>query len=328
MIQTPFKVKTIGELLREKREAKGLSHRQVAEIIKIRPEYLEDLEKGKYSSFASEVYVKGFLKNYARYLGIDQEKALALYRRENTQNLSAKIADVQNINSKSLDLSITPERIIIAIVAIFTLFILYYLGTQVNTILKRPVLEITSPTIVSSGESQIFETNDATISFKGKISVDASLKLNGDNVATNNLAQFEIRDINLNLGENNFLFIAENQFGRKSELSVNIVRLDKLAQTEKEEDKTETSPIKQEMKITVTIINREANVKITNDGTIETNQVYQPGTKLEYVSKTSFALQTPRPDSVEVTIDNQKYTLYNTREITWRLVDGSIIQSN
>ena len=63
-------------------------------------EYLKALEESNYDSFPSEVYLKGFLKNYAKFLGINTERALAMYRRERdfkknepTISMSKKIMD-------------------------------------------------------------------------------------------------------------------------------------------------------------------------------------------------------------------------------------------
>ena len=66
MIKSSFQLKTIGNLLKERRQERNLTLKQISEATKIRSEYLEALEKGDYSVFPSEVYIKGFLKNYAK----------------------------------------------------------------------------------------------------------------------------------------------------------------------------------------------------------------------------------------------------------------------
>ena len=82
MIKTSFQLRTIGALLKERRKERKLTLGQISEITKIRSEYLKALEESNYDSFPSEVYLKGFLKNYAKFLGINTERALAMYRRE------------------------------------------------------------------------------------------------------------------------------------------------------------------------------------------------------------------------------------------------------
>jgi cytoskeletal protein RodZ len=70
----------IGEILRQAREAKGLSLAQVEEATKIRSTYLQALEEGEYHLLPAAVYVRGFLKNYAQYLGMDPQEVLSLYQ--------------------------------------------------------------------------------------------------------------------------------------------------------------------------------------------------------------------------------------------------------
>lgn len=62
-----------GELLERVRREKGLSLRDVENATKIRTRYLEGLEREDYSMLPDQVYVQGFLKTYANYLGLDGE---------------------------------------------------------------------------------------------------------------------------------------------------------------------------------------------------------------------------------------------------------------
>ena len=72
-------MQTIGERLEEARKRKGVSLREAAEATKIRGEYLQQLESNKFDLDLSELYVRGFLKAYARYLGLPADKILADY---------------------------------------------------------------------------------------------------------------------------------------------------------------------------------------------------------------------------------------------------------
>lgn len=70
----------LGQMLREAREAKGVSLAEAEEATKIRRKYLQALEAGDYSVLPPSVYVRGFLRNYASYLGLDPEQAIHLYQ--------------------------------------------------------------------------------------------------------------------------------------------------------------------------------------------------------------------------------------------------------
>ena len=62
---------TVGEILRKTREQKGYSIAQVHSATKMSPEVIRALEDDDLDSFAGEIYLKGFLRNYAAHLGLD-----------------------------------------------------------------------------------------------------------------------------------------------------------------------------------------------------------------------------------------------------------------
>jgi cytoskeletal protein RodZ len=69
----------LGDEFRAAREARHLSLSDVAEQVHIRSTYLESIENEDWSAIAAPVYVKGFLRTYARFLGLDQEDAVRRY---------------------------------------------------------------------------------------------------------------------------------------------------------------------------------------------------------------------------------------------------------
>lgn len=73
-------MKSIGETLREAREAKGASIKQISQDSNISREYLTGLEEENFDIFPAETYLLGFLRNYSEYLGLDSEKSVALYK--------------------------------------------------------------------------------------------------------------------------------------------------------------------------------------------------------------------------------------------------------
>jgi transcriptional regulator with XRE-family HTH domain len=69
----------IGDELRAAREARHLSLSEVSEQLHIRSVYLEALEAEHWALVGAPVYVRGFLRTYARYLGLEPEPAVAEY---------------------------------------------------------------------------------------------------------------------------------------------------------------------------------------------------------------------------------------------------------
>jgi len=67
---------SVGELLKSAREARSLTLADVNKETKMSLPVLEALEQDDFGSFESEIYLKGFLKNYARYLGLDADQVI------------------------------------------------------------------------------------------------------------------------------------------------------------------------------------------------------------------------------------------------------------
>ena len=59
-----------GDLLRHKREQAGLTLGRASELSHIKPAVLAAIESGETAAFPS-VYLKGYVRNYARFLGVD-----------------------------------------------------------------------------------------------------------------------------------------------------------------------------------------------------------------------------------------------------------------
>ena len=72
--------KTIGEILRAAREERKLSVEQVNRETKISPQTITALEADDFEGFPSETYLKGFLRTYADFLGLDGGKLWAMIR--------------------------------------------------------------------------------------------------------------------------------------------------------------------------------------------------------------------------------------------------------
>jgi cytoskeleton protein RodZ len=69
----------LGERFRAAREARGLSLSDAAEQIRIRSVYLAAIEDENWNAIGAPVYVRGFLRTYARFLNLEPEEAVAAF---------------------------------------------------------------------------------------------------------------------------------------------------------------------------------------------------------------------------------------------------------
>ena len=72
-------MQTIGERLEDARKKKGVSIRESAEATKIRGDYLQKFENNQFDIELSDIYVRGFLRNYANYLRLPADRILGDY---------------------------------------------------------------------------------------------------------------------------------------------------------------------------------------------------------------------------------------------------------
>jgi cytoskeleton protein RodZ len=70
---------TLGEKLRQAREERGFSLAEVAEQTRISSLYLESIENDDYRILPGGIFNKGFVKSYAKFVGINEQEALADY---------------------------------------------------------------------------------------------------------------------------------------------------------------------------------------------------------------------------------------------------------
>ena len=63
----------IGHSLREARERQGLGYPEIELATKIRAKYIRALEEEDFTSLPGDAYIRGFLRTYADYLGLDGE---------------------------------------------------------------------------------------------------------------------------------------------------------------------------------------------------------------------------------------------------------------
>jgi cytoskeletal protein RodZ len=73
---------TVAEQLRQAREAQNLTVYQVAEITKIKTDHVRALDDGNYDSFCAPVYIRGFVRTYAKVLKLDVPQIMAVLNQE------------------------------------------------------------------------------------------------------------------------------------------------------------------------------------------------------------------------------------------------------
>ncbi|HEX7490546.1 MAG TPA: helix-turn-helix transcriptional regulator [Candidatus Limnocylindrales bacterium] len=202
----------VGETLREAREHRGVDLHRVERDTKIRLKFLAALEDGEFTELPGDVYARGFLRNYATYLGLDADQMEEEWRSEAgaAMPLRPTFAGPQPMRL-SRRVVFQRSHIAIAVVAVIVLLVASYFGFQLTRYLSYPTLAVASAgaqdITLPIGTTTYVLTGNATpgttvqISWNGQdaktVIVDDSGTWSFQAVLQPGRNQFDIRAINL-----------------------------------------------------------------------------------------------------------------------------------
>jgi cytoskeletal protein RodZ len=170
----------LGSKLKQAREARGMPLSEVEWATKVKAEYLQALEEENYDAIPGAVYTRGFLRTYARYLGIDAEPLIAEY---NASEGAAEIVSTRpGVMVEPRGLMVTPAMVIgVALILLLAIFG-FYVKTQFDryqaslaatsqptprTALPSPVPSSEVPTPSPSPTAKVYAGAELVIKVQG-----------------------------------------------------------------------------------------------------------------------------------------------------------------
>lgn len=104
--------KSVGTLLREARLAKKLSLAEAEQGTSIRRRYLEAIENDEYDKTPGEVFLKGMLRNYGNFLGLNGPELVQLYKASTTgmRKESARSTGIREVDKVKLNIQLKNPR--------------------------------------------------------------------------------------------------------------------------------------------------------------------------------------------------------------------------
>ncbi|EKD67762.1 MAG: hypothetical protein ACD_48C00231G0001 [uncultured bacterium] len=199
-------MKTVGSILKEARIAKKLTLADVEKVTKIRAKFLDAIEQDAYQLLPSPIYAKGFVKNYGEYLGLENTRVMAFFRRQTDDVKRLNILPNKSEDIGSKGLRITPGRFITFVVGVFIFVFLIYFGFQYQKLYIPPTLTITTPV----QESIVKEKK---LDILGTTNPDATLMVNGISVTVRSDGRF-FTQITLEPGVNTITILATSRYGK------------------------------------------------------------------------------------------------------------------
>lgn len=199
----------IGTKFRESRSKKGLTLEEISNATKIRKEFLEAIENGEYKKLPSSAYAMGFVRNYARFLGLDEKQSIAFFKREfdseKTFEVLPKFSAGSEISLKKFRLGWNPI-LLLSVIVFLALFIFF----QYKDAIFSPSLHVISPKDGETITSQDFEV-------LGKSDPNSTVFVEDQPVSLDSEGNFK-KIITVFPGKSSLSIRSENRFGRETEI--------------------------------------------------------------------------------------------------------------
>ncbi|MFW6237942.1 MAG: helix-turn-helix domain-containing protein [Halanaerobiales bacterium] len=158
----------IGDKLLEARKNQGKTLRQIEEETKIRKKYLAALEENAFNRIPGEVYVKAFIKGYAKQVGLDGNKLVKEYSNAKRKKEKEK-KEKERQRQKELEKKKKKIKITVVSVVLLFLFILglllynnFFRNTDINSSDTGPENNYNSRTEVTVENSRDEEINNTS----------------------------------------------------------------------------------------------------------------------------------------------------------------------
>lgn len=210
---------TLGEKILKLRSEYRMSFTEVSRATKIPIKYLEYLERAEYEKLPADVYVRGYLRSYARHLGLPDEALIKLYEKEQhiNKNLGRErvVSGVEpRIPLQGGGFVVTSKELLIGGVALVLLVIGVYLYQEFRSFVSDPYLVVTEP--MNGATVSVSELN-----LSGKADARAVVSVNDALVPVGSDGSFH-ENLVLHAGQNTIVVSAKNRFDKEKKIALSV----------------------------------------------------------------------------------------------------------
>lgn len=211
---------TLGEKLKKLRSERRVSLNDVSRATKVQVKYLESLEEARYDELPADVYIKGFLKSYADFFGLNEEVLIRLFEKERgIKNNMAKNGKEKEVKKRTGPVSVsfislTPKKTALGFIFILALAVIIFIYKELGSFASVPELAILSP----ENNSQI-DGNSITVS--GVTEKDARLFINGQPILVSDEGKF-LENLTLQAGANTINIKSISRFNKEAQETLTV----------------------------------------------------------------------------------------------------------
>lgn len=203
-------LKTLSEIITQRRQELKISQEEIARTLKVPLRYVTYLENNELKRLPAPVYTKGLLTKYSAILGLESARVLKLYEYE-IAGLLYEETNTQATVSPSVRMVITPQKMLFFMTVLLVAGVAIYWSKQVSTFFSKPELAIISPS-----ENLNVERNYVVV--EGKTKEGNTVDINNQPVAVSDNGSFQ-QKINLQPGLNLFTITTEDQYGKRNSVT-------------------------------------------------------------------------------------------------------------
>ncbi len=324
-------VKSVGDILEQRRLSLGIAMERVAKETGVQAHYLEALERGARRHLPADIYIRGFISTYARYLRLDEAAVIEQWERERgiakhmsvpnptgvAENNVAGASGLRGVAKPRIEqtfpdrrpllprVRVTPVMMRSGLIGLAVIAGALYLWLSVSSLGRPPKLMLEEPTSDRA-------VTDSSIVVVGETQPEAQLTINGQAVFVDDIGHFR-ETLSLQAGINQIEIVASNKLGRETKIVRNIqANLSPVAVKDQNDssrtansadgDKTDEEMAIAEEGVEVTVkINDEATwIEVTVDGKNVFRGTQLPNSQKSFSGKGSIRLTTGKAQNTGI----------------------------
>ncbi len=288
-------VLTLGERLRLLRKERHVSMAEFSKATRIQVKYLRALEEGRYDALPSRVYIKGFLRSYAQFFGLERGVLDAMFQREyriyhNVHREKQQKEYAVARKSRWRGMVITPRAVFAIGVASILLGIGGYLYYGINQFIAAPWIVIEEP------QADQFQTTDAQVVLRGKTQPDATLHIGERAVTVNDDGSFH-EVVGLSPGENTIIVRSTNAANKVSERVLHVTSNYKPTEPQ---PVTTDAPVFRGANITITTDDMPIDIRVLADDKEVFHKTVPPASTLTFHAENALRVSADHGNHVQV----------------------------
>lgn len=263
---------TLGEKLKKLRGNLRLSLAEVSRHTQIQIRHLEFLENGQYDKLPADVYVRGFLRSYARYLNLEEGALIKLYEKERNIHTNLGHHPIASPTPRAVSttaLVITPRSILMTLIILSLGATFLYLYREFRMFSDAPLLIVYEPqnsVVIEGGE----------VLLRGKTDKGAQVAINHRSVLVDGDGGFAER-LTLRPGINTFSVVAVNRFNKERQETLSVEARYGVTETPERLLEQLAEETKHRFSLQITAQEHEIKVVVTADTVTVFSGTLKPG---------------------------------------------------